>query len=357
MTTAELDEAKQLAFTVKMAGILNSGGLALMCSIGHRTGLFDSMVDLAPSTSEQVADAAGLDERYVREWLGAMVTGRIVEYDRESRLYSLPPEHAASITRGAGPGNLASWTQFVGFLAAVEDPIIEAFRNGGGVPYSSYPNFQKVTAEQSARVFDATLIDRTLPLVSGLVERLTDGIDVADVGCGQGHAINLMAKAFPNSRFTGYDFSEEGVQAGKDEASTMGLTNATFEVKDVSTLDGSVRFDFITTFDSIHDQAQPARVLQGIADSLSPGGVYLCVDVRANTDVADNMDHPMGPFLYTISAMHCMTVSLALGGEGLGTVWGEQKALEMLAGAGFPNVSVQNVEGDVMNNYYIATKS
>ncbi len=357
MTTQQLDEAKQIAFTVKMAGILNSGGLALMCSIGHRTGLFDAMVDLAPSTSQQVADAAGLDERYVREWLGAMLTGGIVEYDRESRQYSLPPEHAASITRAAGPGNLASWTQFIGFLAAVEDPIIESFRNGGGVPYSAYPNFQQCTAEQSARVFDATLIDVTLPLVPGLVERLNKGIDVADVGCGQGHAINLMAKAFPNSRFTGYDFSEEGVAAGQEEASAMGLTNATFEVKDVSTLGGSVQFDFITTFDSIHDQAQPARLLQGIADSLKPDGVYLCVDIRADSDVANNMNHPMGPFLYTISAMHCMTVSLALDGEGLGTMWGEQKALEMLAEAGFGDVAVENVEGDVMNNYYVARKS
>ncbi len=357
MTTQQLDEAKQLAFTAKMAGILNGGSLALMCSIGHRTGLFDSMVDLAPSTSQQVADAAGLNERYVREWLGAMVTGGIVEYDSGSATYSLPPEHAASITRAAGPGNLASWTQFVSFLAAVEDPIIESFRNGGGVPYSAYPTFQKVVKEQSARVFDATLLQRTVPLVPGLVERLNEGIDVADVGCGSGHAINLMAQAYPNSRFTGYDFSEEGVAAGKEEASAMGLKNATFEAKDAATMDGSAQFDFITTFDAIHDQAQPARVLQGIADSLRSDGVYLCVDVRADSDVANNVDHPMGPFMYTISTMHCMTVSLALDGEGLGTMWGEQKALEMLADAGFGDISVETVEGDVMNNYYVARKS
>ncbi len=356
MTTQQLDQAKQLAFTVKMTGILNGGSLALMCSIGHRTGLFDTMDELEPSTSQQIADAAGLNERYVREWLGAMVTGGIVEYERNAARYSLPPEHAASITRAAGPGNLAVWTQFVGFLAAVEDPIIESFRNGGGVPYSSYPTFQQCAAESSAGVFDATLIDVTLPLVPGLIERMKEGIDVADVGCGQGHAINLMAQSFPNSRFTGYDFSEEGVAAGREEASAMGLTNAAFEAKDVSTLDGSTQFDLITTFDAIHDQAQPAQVPQGIADSLHPDGVYLCVDVRANTNVADNMDHPMGPFLYTISAMHCMTVSLALDGEGLGTVWGEQKALEMLAEAGFSDVSVENVEGDLMNNYYVARK-
>lgn len=357
MTTLQLDEAKQRAFTVKMTGILNYGHLALMISIGHRTGLFDKMAELEPSTSQQVADAAGLNERYVREWLGAMVTGGIVEYERETARYSLPPEHAASITRGAGPGNLASWTQFVGFLAAVEDPIIESFRNGGGVPYSSYPKFQEMAAEQSARVFDAALIEVTLPLVEGLVERLKEGIDVADIGCGQGHAINLMAQAYPDSRFTGYDFSEEGVAAGKEEAAAMGLANASFEVKDAATLDGSAQFDFITTFDAIHDQAQPAQVLRGIADSLRSDGIYLCVDIRADSDVANNMDHPMAPFMYTISTMHCMTVSLALDGVGLGTVWGEQKALEMLADAGFSDVAIETVEGDVMNNYYVARKS
>jgi SAM-dependent methyltransferase len=357
MTTQQLDEAKQLAFTVKMTGILNGGSLALMCSIGHQTGLFDKMADLEPSTSQQIADAAGLNERYVREWLGAMVTGGIVDYERDTAMYSLPPEHAASITRAAGPGNLASLTQVVGFLAAVEEPIVECFRNGGGVPYSSYPNFQEMMKEQSAAVFDGTLLQRTVPLVPGLVERLNEGIDAADVGCGSGHAINLMARAFPNSRFTGYDFSEEGVAAGKEEATAMGLTNATFEAMDAATLGDPARFDWITTFDAIHDQANPARVLQGISDLLRPDGVYLCVDVKADSNVANNVEHPMAPFMYTISTMHCMTVSLALDGEGLGTVWGEQKALEMLAEAGFSNVSVETVEGDMMNNYYVARRA
>jgi ubiquinone/menaquinone biosynthesis C-methylase UbiE len=129
-----------------------------------------------------------------------------------------------------------------------------------------------------------------------------------------------------------------------------------FEESDAAKLAGESRFDFITTFDSVHDQARPDLVLEGIARLLRRGGDYLCVDVAASSIMGENLDHPLGPLLYTISCMHCMTVSLALGGAGLGTVWGRQKALAMLAEAGFTDVEVKNVDGDIFNNYYIARK-
>ena len=356
MTTQEIDTAKAAAFAGQMVGVLNGGMLSLMLSIGHQTGLLDKMGALPPSTSADIAKAAGLNERYVREWLGAMVTGRVVDYDPATQTYHLPPEHAAAITRAAGTNNLGTMAQFIAHLGKVEEGIVHAFRNGGGVPYSAFENFHAIMKEQSAQVFDGTLIDLTLPLVDGLVARLEQGIDVADVGCGSGHAINLMAKAFPKSRFVGYDFSEEAIAAGKAEAKSMNLANAEFEVKDAATLDGSRQFDFITTFDSVHDQAQPRRVLKGIADSLRPGGTYLCVDIAASSDLHENMDHPLGPALYSISTMHCMTVSLALDGEGLGTAWGEQLAKQLMTEAGFKKIDVKQVEGDIMNNFYIATK-
>jgi 2-polyprenyl-3-methyl-5-hydroxy-6-metoxy-1,4-benzoquinol methylase len=211
-------------------------------------------------------------------------------------------------------------------------------------------------AEESAQVFDATLIDATLPLVPGLVERLNSGIEVADIGCGQGHAINLMAKAFPNSRFTGYDFSEDGIAAATAEARKLGLTNANFEVKDAATLDATGKFDLVTVFDAIHDQAQPRKVLKAISDSLKPDGVLLMVDIQASSNLAENLEHPLAPMLYGVSTMHCMTVSLALNGEGLGTVWGEQKARELLNEAGFNQIDVRNIEGDILNSYYICRK-
>jgi ubiquinone/menaquinone biosynthesis C-methylase UbiE len=354
--TRAIDTAKAEAFAGQMVGILNGSILALMTSIGHKTGLFDTMATLPPSTSEQIAQAAGLNERYVREWLGALVTGRFVEYNPAGKTYRLPPEHAASITRAAGPNNLAAFMQFTALMGNVEDQIVECFHKGGGVPYSAYPAFQKLMAEESGQVMDATLIDVTLPLVSGLVDRLKAGIDVADIACGSGHAINLMAKAFPNSRFTGYDFSEEGVAAGRKEAAEWGLQNAIFQVQDVAELDATQAFDFITVFDAIHDQAKPRKVLANIARALKPDGTLLMVDIQASSNVEENMEHPLGPMLYGVSAMHCMTVSLALGGEGLGTVWGEQKAKELLTEAGFKQIDIEHVEGDIFNSYYICKK-
>ncbi|HEV8574402.1 MAG TPA: class I SAM-dependent methyltransferase [Dehalococcoidia bacterium] len=356
MTTQTIDQAKAEAFAGQMVGVLNGAILALMTSIGHRTGLLDKMAELPPSTSQQIADATGLNERYVREWLGALVTGGIVEYHPANKTYRLPPEHAASITRAAGPNNLAAFMQFGALMGNVEDQIVECFRKGGGVPYSAYPKFQQLMAEESAQVMDATLIEVTLPLVSGLVEKLNSGIDVADIGCGQGHAINLMAKAFPNSHFVGYDFSDEGIAAGRAEAKELGLSNARFEVQDAATLDETATYDLITVFDAIHDQAQPRKVLANLSKALKPDGVFLCVDIQASSNLEENMEHPLAPMLYGVSTMHCMTVSLALNGEGLGTVWGEQKAKELLTDAGFKQIDIEHIEGDIFNSYYICRK-
>ena len=356
MSLQELDQAKAEAFGGQLLSSMNSGMLTLMISIGHRTGLFDTMSTMGPSSSEEIAKAAGLNERYVREWLGGMVTGHIVEYDPKTG-YRLPPEHAGFMTRAAGPNNFAQFAQFIAMLGNVEDEIVASFHKGGGVPYSRFPEFQRLMAEMSGAIYDAALVEGVLTLVDGLVDRLKSGIDVADVGCGSGHAINVMAAAFPNSRFTGYDFSEEGIEQGRKEAADRGLSNTTFEVKDAATLSGPPQFDLITVFDAIHDQAKPRRVLKGIADALRDDGVFLCIDVQASSNLEDNVEHPLGPFLYTVSTMHCMTVSLALDGEGLGTAWGEQKAIELFKEAGFKTVDVKTVEGDFFNNYYIARKS
>jgi SAM-dependent methyltransferase len=220
-----------------------------------------------------------------------------------------------------------------------------------------FGDFQHVMAESSNAVADRALIDSVLALVDGLPDRLRDGIDVADIGCGSGHAANLIAAAFPASRVTGFDISEAGIKSARAEAAEMGLTNARFDVQDAATFDAPAAFDFVTTFDAVHDQADPAAVLRAIARSLRPEGVYLCVDIQASSELGENLDHPMGPFLYTISTMHCMTVSLAEGGAGLGAMWGEQVAHQMLRDAGFTSVVTRRIPGDEFNNYYVARLS
>ena len=260
------------------------------------------------------------------------------------------------LTRAAGPDNLSRVAQCIAMVGEVEQKIIGCFHNGGGLSYSEYPRFHKLMAEQSGEVFDAALVDVVLPMAEGLPDRLRAGVDVADVGCGSGHAINVMAQAFPASRFTGIDFSEEGLAVGAAEARSRGLANAAFRQADVAGLDTAEAYDVITVFDAIHDQAQPAQVLRNIYRALRPGGVLLMVDIKASSHLEENIGVPLAAYLYTVSTMHCMSVSLGLDGAGLGTCWGRQLATSMLADAGFTDIAVNEIETDPVNFYYVARK-
>jgi hypothetical protein len=359
MTTApttDFDAARAEAFGGRMLEVLNNAATALFLSVGDRLGLFDTMAEVGPAASDKLAAAAGLEERYVREWLGGLVVAGIIEYDAAGGTYWLPPEHAATLTKAAGVDNLAFFAQYLPLLATVEDELVEVFRHGGGIPYSSYPRFQSLQAQESARVYDATLVDVVVPLVPGARERLEAGIDVIDIGCGCGHAANVLARAFPQSRFNGIDMSDEGIAAARAEATAWGLTNVRFEVGDATTLSPS-SFDLVTAFDVIHDLARPAEVLAQVSASLRPDGVFLMADMAASSHLEENVGHPFGPLLYGFSLFHCMTVSLAQGGAGLGTVWGEQVARTMLAEAGFGPVDTAAVDGDPVNLYYICRPS
>ena len=283
-----------------------------------------------------------------------MTAARVVRYEPATATYALPVEHAAVLTEAAGPGNLAIVMQHVAMMGEVEQRTIDRFRVGGGLSYAEFPHFHRNMAETSAAVNDAALVQAILPLVTGALDALGEGIDVADVGCGRGHAVNLMAQAFPASRFTGYDFSVSAIEAARQEARDLDLTNATFEVLDVARLEEHSRFDLVTAFDAIHDQAHPASVLGNIRRALRPGGTFLMVDIKASSEPERNLDLPWASYLYAISTYHCMSVSLGLGGDGLGTVWGVELATSMLADAGFTQVEEKHLEADPFNAYFVA---
>jgi SAM-dependent methyltransferase len=324
--------------------------------VGHRTGLFDRMADGVARDSHALAEHAGLDERYVREWLAAMLAGGVVEYTGGGG-FRLPPEHARWLTRAAAPDNLAVTCQFVPMLGQVEDAVIECFRNGGGVPYEEHPRFHAVMEEDSAQTVVAALEDAILPLAPGLTARLADGIDVLDVGCGRGRALLRMAAAYPASRFTGIDLSRDAVAHATARADEAGLTNLRFVAADLSGFDRDAEpraYDLVTAFDAVHDQARPLALLRGVRRTLRPGGVFLMQDIAASSEIHENADHPLGALLYTISTMHCMTVSLAQGGEGLGTMWGIQRAEQLLKEAGFTSVTVERLAHDIFNAYFLA---
>jgi 2-polyprenyl-3-methyl-5-hydroxy-6-metoxy-1,4-benzoquinol methylase len=359
-SAAALDPARAEAFANRLLGALNGAALSLMASIGHRTGLFDVLRELAPSTSREIAGRAGLQERYVREWLGAMVTGRVVEYDPAAGTYWLPPEHAAVLTRAAGADNMTVFAQYVAVLGAVEDDVVECFRAGGGVPYGRYRRFHEVMAEDSALSVLSSLEPHVLPLVPGLTDRLAGGIRVLDAGCGRGGIVARLAARYPRSRFVGVDLSEEAIAFARARAAREGLANVEFSVADLTDFDRTAApeaFDLVTTFDAIHDQAQPLRVLRGIHRTLKADGVYLMQDVNGTSRLERDVEHPLGPLAYTISCMHCMTVSLAQGGEGVGAMWGEERTREYLSRAGFRSITTHRLPHDILNNWYVVTKS
>ncbi len=355
----DFDPAKAEAFAGQFLNTLNNGALCLMVSIGHRTGLFDVMSKLPPATSEEIASHAGLNERYVREWLGAMVTARVAEVEPETLKFFLPREHAASLTRAAAADNIAVFTQYISVISGVEDDIVECFRKGGGVPYEKYDRFHEVMAEDSGQSVLSSLESHILPLVPGLTDRLAKGIRALDAGCGSGRIIIKLAELYPNSRFVGMDLSSEAIGSAEDEASKRGLDNVKFRAVDLSNFDETAEpesFDLVTTFDAIHDQAKPLNVLKGIHRALKSDGVYLMQDISGTSHVHKDIEHPLGTFLYTISCLHCMTVSLAQDGEGLGAMWGEEKTREYLHKAGFREIKTHKLKHDITNNWYVVTK-
>ncbi len=165
-----------------------------------------------------------------------------------------------------------------------------------------------------------------------------------------------MAKAFPASTFVGYDIAEDAVKRARTEADAEGLTNARFEVRDAATLTVAERLDAVITLDAIHDQVDPVAVLDRIHAALAPGGTYLMVEPAASSNLEDNTANPLAPWIYGVSTLHCMTVSLAHGGAGLGTAWGEQRARQMLADAGFVDVTIHDAPGDPLDSIYVATE-
>ena len=345
-------------FDERVLSALTGAAVTLMASLGHRTGLFDAMTPLGWATSHEIAAAAGLAERYVREWASALATAGWLEVDPEGR-FRLPPEHAAWLTRAAGASNLAVLAQHIPSIAMVENEVVDAFRTGAGVPYARYTRFHAVMAEDSGIAVLPALESHILPLVPGLAERLASGIRHLDVGCGRGLALLQLAARFPASRFHGLDVCAEVIVWARAEAERRGLTNVTFAVEDATTLDDGRHegaWDLITTFDAIHDQAAPDRVLRGIAGALAAGGVYLMQDIHGSGHVFTDRENPLAPLLYAISTMHCTPVSLAQGGVGLGTMWGRPTALRLLRDAGFGDVRVERLAHDPQNDWFVARR-
>jgi SAM-dependent methyltransferase len=335
----EPDPDRTRAFGEQLLGMLTGGMLTMMIGIGHRTGLFEAAAR-GPATSAELAERAGLQERYVREWLGAMVTGGIMEYDPADGRHTLPVAHAALLT-GATSRNIGPIANSLHTLGSVLPQVERCFREGGGVPIAEYAAVSAGGLGETWRyVYDEHLVDGFLGRVPGLPDRLHAGARVLDLGCGTGHAVNIMAREFPRSTFDGLDIATDAIADAEAERAAMGLPNADFAVADAAALAPEQPYDVITAFDAIHDQAAPEVVLRSVRDALAPGGLFVMVDTKFATRLEDNLANPYAPLSYGISLLFCVPTSIATGGSGLGAMWGQERARAMLADAGFADVEV-----------------
>jgi SAM-dependent methyltransferase len=349
--TATIEEQEAQAFAGEVMGFYRGAMITCMIDLGERTGLFDAAAH-GPATSGELATRAGLHERYVREWLASLTTAGIFDYEASSRTFTLLPKALACLT---GAHSMAPFSTLNTLLATYVDQIEQCFRDGGGVSYDMYrPVFTDVMDAFSRHGFDAGLVDGLVPAVPQLGDRLRAGARVADVGCGTGHASIVLAGAFPASQFIGYDIAGDAIDKGRAEAASLGLPNARFEVQDVAGLAAAGPFDVVFSFDSIHDQRDPAGVVRQIHEALAPDGIYVMVEARAQSAIEDNLANPVAPWLYAVSTLHCVPVSLAEGGAALGTAWGEQRARELLKESGFVHIETHPAPHDPLGMMIIS---
>lgn len=354
MTVVEVhvDEAKVETFVGKVLEDVSGAMAAIMAGIGDELGLFKDLAANGPATSEELARRTGINERYAREWLGGMSSAGYLSYAPDTGRFWLPPEHVPVLAQELGPVFFGGTLAMLLGLGQIIDPLVDAFRNGGGVSQDAYPaslydNMDRFTASWH----ENHLLQEWIPAVPEVQAALERGIDVADIGCGRGRAIAKLAEAFPNSRFVGYDIFQPNVDAAKAFVSDSGFGDRVrFEQRDVSRGLGD-SFDLITTFDVIHDAADPRGLLRVIRDGLAPDGHYLCLDINCSDKLEENAG-PLGALFYGFSLTYCMTTSLAQGGEGLGTVGLYPHKLEELSSeAGFSSCTKLPLENPFNNLY------
>jgi 2-polyprenyl-3-methyl-5-hydroxy-6-metoxy-1,4-benzoquinol methylase len=344
-------------YASRIGRALKGGFVALMISVGHRTRLFDTMAELPPATSAGIASAAGLSERYVREWLGAMTTARIVQYDLRTGTYFLPIEYAAVLSRAAGSSSMAPAAQMFSMLASVEDLVVASFIGGGGVSSEAYGPLETLLEEEKRQLIDDDYVEAMLDLMPGMDLRLAAGARVLDAGCGEGTVLTILARKFPRSAFCGYDLSHEAINRANERVDEAGLANIDFAVGDIASLDECRAYDLILALDTVHRQAFPRLVLRNLANALRRDGVFLMREVAASTHLPRNMENAFAPMLYALSVMHAVPMTLSQEGEALGRMWGEERARQMLTEAGFAKLRVEGIASDPLRYYCVASRA
>jgi 2-polyprenyl-3-methyl-5-hydroxy-6-metoxy-1,4-benzoquinol methylase len=359
MSSTEIDPDKLKLFSFQLFTKLEGAVTAGMIHLGDQLGLYAAMRDAeAPLSSSELAARCELAERWVREWAYNQAAANLITAttgDDDVERFSLTPEAAVVLAAPDHPAyGMGMFHRLPQTMRAVEE-MPTSFRTGLGHDYDSHGPQGAVGIERSFEPWNrAFLIPVVLPALDGVVERLHAGADVADVGCGAGGAVLLMARQFPASRFTGYDISHYALGRAAQRLDESGLTNASFLDPRDQGLPSNGSLDFVTTFDCIHDMTHPQEMMNAIRASLKPDGTWLLVDIKALDTFEQNAKkNPMAALMYGISVLSCMSSALSEpDGAGLGTLGlSENRAREMASMAGFTRFRRLPVEHSV-NAFY-----
>jgi 2-polyprenyl-3-methyl-5-hydroxy-6-metoxy-1,4-benzoquinol methylase len=347
-----VDEAKVEEFAGKLLTDFSATTTTILAAIGDRLGLWKVLAVQGPATSTELAERAGVNERYAREWLGGMASAGYLEYDATTTSFALPPEHAVALADEGGALFFGGAYQMVMGTLSVYDRVVESFENGGGVHQSEYTDDMWTGLERfTLGDFNHHLVQDWVPILPGVQQSLEQGVDVADVGTGRGWAPIRLAEAFPRSRYVGYDVFEPTIARARKNAEEAGVADRVrFEQLDASKGIPD-KYDIITTFDVVHDAADPRSLLRTIREALEPDGTFVCLDINCSERLEENAG-PLGAYFHGASIMYCMTTSLANDGEGLGTLGLHPlKLSELAAEVGFTDVFQAPMDNPFSNLY------
>jgi SAM-dependent methyltransferase len=347
-----MDREKIEAFLGRFVEIASGATTLGLLAVADRSGLASYLGQSGGGTSTQIAEGAQLEERYVRELLSGLAAARVVEYDAESETFTLPAEHALFLADPESPYFMGGWMDMIPAMFRQIDGVATATVHGGGVGFEEFGNEIIRGIDRgntpSQRAF---LIRKWLPGVPGLVESLESGIRVADIGCGSGTVARLIGEAYPRTQVFGYDTSQSSIAVARSRAEDV--PNVEFHAYAVREIPDEPGFDLITTFDVVHDLADPKGALQHIETALKPNGWYLLMEPNISSRLEENL-HDIGALFYGTSTLHCMTQSLAKGGAGLGAAWGGEMTEELVREAGFTSFEYLDEISNRFSAFYLA---
>lgn len=352
MTTAtgvivDIDELAERAL-----GYLSGGAVSALVCLGDQLGLYRALADAGAVTSGELAARVDLDERWVREWLHGQAAAGLVDW-ADGR-FQLTGEQTALLADDDHPAFLAGGFALLFSLFQRWERLPESFRTGRGTPYNELgPDHARHESRFSAPWMQANLVSAILPDLDGVTDKLAAGAKVADVGCGSGRALLEMASAYPQSEFHGYDSSEVATRAARENLRACGLTNVTFHRAGADTLDPDASFDFILTWDCLHDMTDPAAAMRAIREAIKPDGTWLIVDIAGQPTPQENYEHPLAGLLYGFSVLDCLGCGTSAdGGAGLGTFGlPEPVARRMATDAGFTRFAARDFDNP-LNAFY-----